>query len=377
VRVLQLLSQSEGGPADHVVDLSLELCRRGHSVQVVAPTDIARRHREPQDHPLDLAPRYTFVSVKQWPGVLALDRVIRTWQPDLIHCQDRRSGLVGRLLGAARGVPTVYTLHGAPDGLAHLVPNNARVAPTRARDRLMYLGAERTLARLTRSRVVVASEALRTYAREAVGVPEARLDLVPNGIRAAAPAVGHETTHPSSVVWVGLMVQVKRVDLLVDAMALAPQVRVTLVGDGPLRDAVLARADRLGVSGRLEWVGYQDDPAPWLSPPRVAVLCSDAENCPLSLIEAMAHGCAVVATSVGGVPELVRDGHEGLLVPPGDAAALASALSRLGSDHELRGRLARAAAERATQFTVETMTSRLLATYRAALATRPAPSVDA
>ena len=373
MRVLQLLSQSEGGPADHVVDLSVELCRRGHSVRVVAPADIPRRHRHPQDP----APRYTFISVKEWPGVLALDRLIRTWQPDLIHCQDRRSGLVGRLLGAARGVPTVYTLHGAPDGLAHLVPNNARVGPTRARDRLMYLHAERTLARLSRSRVVVASDALRTYARESVGVPEAWLDLVPNGIGRTAPAVTHETTHPLSVVWVGLMVQVKRVDVLVDALALAPQMTLTLVGDGPLRDAVLAQADRLGVSGRLDWVGYQDDPTAWLSSTRVAVLCSDAENCPLSLLQAMANGCAVVATSVGGVPELVRHGREGLLVPPGDARALASALSRLGSDQELRERLGRAAAQRAAGFTAGTMTSRLLTTYQAALATRPTPSVDA
>jgi glycosyltransferase involved in cell wall biosynthesis len=124
-------------------------------------------------------------------------------------------------------------------------------------------------------------------------------------------------------------------------------------------------------------VGYQDDPTAWLSSTRVAVLCSDAENCPLSLIQAMANGCAVVATSVGGVPELVSDGREGLLVPPGDAGALASALSRLGSDHELRERLGRAGAERAEEFTVGTMTSRLLTTYQAALATRPAPSVDA
>lgn len=170
------------------------------------------------------------------------------------------------------------------------------------------------------------------------------------------------------------MVPVKRLDLLIDAMALTPQMTVTLVGDGPLRSALLSQACRLGVSERLEWVGYQDYPAAWLSGLRVAVLCSDAENCPLSLIEAMANGCAVVATSVGGVPEVVRHGREGLLVPPGDARALASALSRLGSDHELRERLGKAAAERAAEFTVGTMTSRLLATYQGVMnRRRPEP----
>ena len=363
MRVLQLLSQSEGGPADHVVDLSNELSSRGHSVHVVAPADIPRRHlRGP--HP---GPEYTFLPIKTLSGVLALDRLVRSWRPDLIHCQDRRAGLVGRLVGRARAVPTVYTLHGAPDGLAHLVPNNAHVCPPRARDRLMYLHVERALAVASGSRVVVASEAMRTYARESIRLPEDLLDLVRNGTKPAEPTAKREVTHPFSVVWVGLMVPVKRLDVLVEAMALNPDMAVTLVGDGPLRGAVLSRADLLGVSDRLEWVGYQDDPRPWLSPERVAVLCSDAEAFSLSLLEAMSNGCAVVATHVGGVPELVRHGQEGLLVPPGDAAALACALRRVGSDPGLRARFGASAAERSAEFTVGLMTTRLLDTYQAAL----------
>jgi glycosyltransferase involved in cell wall biosynthesis len=178
------------------------------------------------------------------------------------------------------------------------------------------------------------------------------------------------------VVWLGAMVPVKRLDILVDALRFAPRVSVTLLGDGPLREQILERACRSGVARQVRSTGFQAQPDAWLSAAHVAVLCSDAENCPLSLLQAMASGCAVVATAVGGVPEIVRDGREGILVGPGDPRALASALDRLRMDHTLRERMSTAAVARASEYGVDRMALGLLQTYQTALGTPSAGDAD-
>jgi glycosyltransferase involved in cell wall biosynthesis len=117
--------------------------------------------------------------------------------------------------------------------------------------------------------------------------------------------------------------------------------RAAIVGDGPDRTAVAAE---LGDAGEL--LGERDDVAEQLARADVFVLSSRSEGLPMAILEAMAAGLPVVATAVGGIPELVADGETGLLVPPGDADALAEALRRLVADPELRRRLGDAARTR-------------------------------
>ena len=128
----------------------------------------------------------------------------------------------------------------------------------------------------------------------------------------------------------------KRVDLLLDAVAAVPRLRLLVVGDGPLRGEVERRLASSDLAGRAEVTGWVDDPAALLAMADLYVLTSDAENCPLSLLEAMATGLPVVATAVGGVPEVVRDGVDGLLCPAGDVAAMTGALGRLAAEPYLR-----------------------------------------
>ena len=112
--------------------------------------------------------------------------------------------------------------------------------------------------------------------------------------------------------------------------------------------------------------GWVDDPAALLAMADLYVLTSDAENCPLSLLEAMATGLPVVATSVGGVPEVVRDGVDGLLCPAGDVAAMTGALGRLAGEPYLRERLGAAARERILDgYTLDHCLDGLLASYAA------------
>ncbi|MFP4303501.1 MAG: glycosyltransferase family 4 protein [Rhodosalinus sp.] len=151
-----------------------------------------------------------------------------------------------------------------------------------------------------------------------------------------------------SLLFVGRLSAAKGVPVLLDAMAeLAvshPGARLALIGDGPDRAALQAHAVRAGLSDRVTFAGYRDERgvAEALAGADIFVLPSFAEGLPVVLMEALAARCAVVTTRIAGIPELVRDGETGLIVPPGEAGALAGALGRLLDDAPLRQRLAEA-----------------------------------
>jgi glycosyltransferase involved in cell wall biosynthesis len=121
-------------------------------------------------------------------------------------------------------------------------------------------------------------------------------------------------------------------------------VRAWLAGDGPTREALGRITRSLGLEDRVHFLGRRADVFPLMRLADAIALPSRREGHPLALLEAMALGKAVVACAVGGVPESVRDGETGLLVPSDDPAALARALARLRDDAALRGRLGAAAA---------------------------------
>jgi glycosyltransferase involved in cell wall biosynthesis len=352
---VQLLTQPSGGPADHVADVSIALARKGHDVHVVMPDGAAAARVDAAGVPRTAS---TMGGKGDLSGARAVYDLLRRTRPDVVHAQDRRAGLLARVAGArALRLPVVYTLHGAPDGLSDLVPGNARAAARRRRDPLYYLHAERWLARLG-GRVVVASAALRTYAVSCIRLPEDRVDLVPNGIDLAGWTLPH--SGGNGVVWLGLMVPVKRLDVLAEAMALLPEVAASFAGSGPSVPVV---------PPNVTLPGFVADVRPLLAGADVLALPSAAENCPLVVLQAMAAGVPVVASGVGGVPELVVDGETGLLVPPGDVAALADALRNLLRDKGLRDRMGaagRARVERA--FTLDRCVDGLLASYRRASA---------
>ena len=112
-----------------------------------------------------------------------------------------------------------------------------------------------------------------------------------------------------------------------------------IVGDGPDRPELASEARRLGLESVVQLAGERNDVPELLAASDIFVLSSRSEGLPLSILEAMAAGLPVVATTVGGVPELVLEGETGLLVPPGDPQALAGAIERLLDDSTLRGRL--------------------------------------
>lgn len=364
-RVVQVLTQQHGGPVDHAVDVAVGLVGRGVDSHVVGPTAPGTARAERAGvvwHPV------AATSKRDLLGLLRLAGQLRRLRPDVLHLQDRRAGWVGRALAPAlRGTRVVYTLHGVPDALSDLVHGNGRAADRRRRDRLYYLHGERWITRWSGAEIVSPSSAVATYAVEHVGLAPERVHVVPNG-------VDHLRFHPTDrgptrpgqlvVAWIGSLEPVKGLDVLVDALAGVEGVRVLLAGDGPSRDALVARLAAAGLGDRVELLGRVARPEEVLGRADALLLTSLAESCPMVLLQAMAAGLPALATAVGGVPEVLREGREGLLVPAGDAAQVAAALCVLRDDPARRRAMGDAARERVlAAYTLEQCLDRLGAVY--------------
>ena len=188
--------------------------------------------------------------------------------------------------------------------------------------------------------VVVPSPSAATVARDWAGVPGDRVVVIPNAVDPADwPAAASST----DVAFLGRLDPIKDVPTLVAAMARLPDMNLHVYGDGPDRPRIERSIADHHVADRVTLHGAVDRPQAALARAGVLVLPSLAEGFGLVLIEAMAAGVPVVATDVPGVRDVVRDGVTGLLVPPGDPAALAAAVARLSADPTLRHRLTTAA----------------------------------
>ena len=183
MRIVQVTTQTAGGPAEHAVDVAIGLAARGHDSHVVGPRtaragDATAAGVTWHDVPV--------VSKRDLRGGIASARQLRALRPDVVHLQDRRAGWLGRALaptlrGREGRTGVVYTLHGVADGLSDLVAGNARAAERRRRDGWYYLTGERAITRWGGGRVVVPSIAVAAYAVEHVGLPRGSSTWSPTG----------------------------------------------------------------------------------------------------------------------------------------------------------------------------------------------------
>jgi colanic acid/amylovoran biosynthesis glycosyltransferase len=174
---------------------------------------------------------------------------------------------------------------------------------------------------------------------------------IPNGV---PPAPAGRAARGGPLLFVGRLVAKKGVDVLIDARALLqselPELDVEIVGGGPLAEELEGRARRSGVSDRIHFLGPQPADVVDAAFRRASLVVlpsridehGDRDGMPTVLVEALARGVPVVATDIVGIPEVVRDGETGLLVPPDDPPALAAAIARLVRDPELARELAAA-----------------------------------
>jgi glycosyltransferase involved in cell wall biosynthesis len=350
-----------GGPALHVSYLSAGLRERGYETILVAGNvgqgeqsmayvaddlgvpvvTIPHLHRE-------ISP------VRDLLATIRLARIIRAERPAILHTHTAKAGAVGRvaalLAGRRRPPIIVHTFHG------HVL---------RGYFGRLWTGVfrllERVLARITDVLVAVSPEVRDELV--AFGVAPAtkfrvirlgiELDerLSPDGAaRAETRRVMGVADERFVVGWIGRMTAVKRTDVVLESFRRLRDEGVDavlcMVGDGPDRHWVENLAGGLGIMRDSLFPGYQEDVGPFFAAFDVFVLPSGNEGTPVTAIEALASGCPVVATRVGGVPDVVTDGEDGFLVDPGDVEGLAASLARLANDPALRARMGGAGRER-------------------------------
>jgi glycosyltransferase involved in cell wall biosynthesis len=265
-------------------------------------------------------------------GLVELFRLCRRERFDVLHANSSKAGVLGRVAAAAAGVPVrIFTVHGWAFS-AYAGPKGCA-----------YLWADRLMSPLTTMTVCVSESELRAGLERRACRP-ARSTLIPNGVDVEAAPVASLDGDIPQIVSVGRLRPPKDFGTLAEAVRLLEPgtFRAVVVGDGP--DRALLPAD-----APLELLGERDDVPELLAASDVFVLFSRSEGLPMSILEAMAAGLPVVASNVGGVPELVADGETGLLVPPGDPQALAAALRRLVENEDLRRRLGARGRERAKE----------------------------
>jgi glycosyltransferase involved in cell wall biosynthesis len=292
-------------------------------------------------------------------GMLALSQLLHDEQVDLLHTHTlAAANALGR--GAARWarIPVVSHLH---------IENHFR--PT---TRWLLSAADNLTARLAAALVAVSADTKRAYEQQ--GYPR-RIEVVYNGVAladGAPPGLRAELGIPAGVPLVGevgRLCDVKGQRELIAALAQVPDARAVLVGadveqGGAFQTALEHEAERLGVGDRVVFAGRRANAADLVGELDVLALPSWTEGLPLVVLEAMARRRPVVATPVGGTPEVVVDGETGLLVPPRDPDALAAALRRLLADADLRRRMGDAGYERVRErFSADAMTGRVLEIY--------------
>jgi glycosyltransferase involved in cell wall biosynthesis len=366
LNILHVMRAPVGGLFRHVVDLARGQIARGHRVGLVADASTGGAQAEAVLAALapDLALGLSRVAMSRQLGasdITACAHVasrVADAAADVVHGHGAKGGAYARLARAERAI-RVYTPHGGSLHYGWGSPAG-----------FVYLASEWLLMRRT-DLFLFESAYGRDVFRAKIGEPGARARVVHNGVTKAEFAPVAADARATDLVFVGELRILKGVDVLIEALArLAGDGRVvtaTIVGDGPDRAAFEAAARRLGPAVRF--AGAKPARAAFALG-RLLVVPSRAESLPYIVLEAAAAGIPLLATRVGGIPEILGP-DAGDLVPPGDPAALARAIGA-AVDHPA---IARAAALRlqarvGAAFSADVMTTGVLAGYADALARR-------
>lgn len=284
---------------------------------------------------------------KQWrdlPGILkGLVKIMRSEQFDVVHLHMLQAtiiGTIGAKLARGRTGRTIVTKHYTP-GPSH---TGASTGVTRR----SFQGLDLFLTRLADRIVAVSEHVLRSLLEG--GVPEERAVVIYNGIDLASfdrEAQGEPTRlFPEEdfvIGTVGSLTQLKSQETLVEAFALIaadePRMRLLIVGEGPEMQNLQTQGERLGIIDKVLFAGFRKDVPGVMKRIDIYVQPSSYESFGIVLLEAMAARKPVIATAVGGMPEIVADGKSGFLVPHGDAAAISNVLRELMSDDDLRTKM--------------------------------------
>lgn len=329
-----------GGLESVVLDLTTGLRQRGHVVLLAAVLD-----RGVSEHPVPRRAAEAGVDVERivvpprayLKEYATLRRLIRSRRPDLVHTHGYRADLLAGAAARHEHVPWVSSVHGFTGG---------------GRKNRLYEWLQVRAYRQAQGVVAVSRPLSERLERR--GVPGPIIQVIPNAWM-AKPALGREEARRALAAsrdgpllgWVGRLSREKGADVFLEALGLLQDVPwcASFFGVGREQADLEARAAALGIAERVTWHGLVPEAARFFPAFDLFVLSSRTEGTPIALFEAMASEVPIVATSVGGVPDVVSTA-EAALVPPEDPRALAAAVRATLADPEAAGRRAEAARQR-------------------------------
>lgn len=292
------------------------------------------------------------------------------WKPHVVHTHRYKENCLGGLAASCAHVPAiVHTVHGIHEALAGWENLKWR----------MYSFIARHITKRVASGLIGVSREIASILEQ--DFPGVTVVCIHNGISCGEVSELRKTGVTREALGVGAssfligtvgrLTPIKGIEYVLQAGALLIhqrpmlQIHIVVVGDGPLREALEGLARRLGISDRVRFLGERHDVPHLLGLLDVFAMPSLHEGIPMALLEALAAGCPVIASDVGGVPEIIRDGVDGILVPSKDPAAIAAAISALQMSESLRVRFQRAGPERVgTEFSAGRLASCTKEFYR-------------
>lgn len=369
-RILHYLpSDVHGGVEEHALSILVSLREFGFEGIMAAPQTLLRAMKSELDRagvgtlavepfsPLD--PR----------AMVGFARTIRDARASLIHCHmfgaTLRAAPLARLMGMKAVV--VETCHG-PEAWRFGKPLKGRFWV----DRLLTAGLV--------DRYIAVSRAAAAHLRERKGISTDKITVIHNGRDLTRYRTASEADRSRARAKLGLgdaptILVLGRLDtqkghvFLLEALGMLaphrPEMITLLAGDGPLREQLVAQARDAGLADRVRFLGFRSDAPTLLAACDMVVLPSLYEGLPLVAIEALAAGKPIVATAVGGTPEVVNDGQSGLLVPPANPGALACAIGKVLDSPSLASRFALNGRERVERdFALRAQIEKTVAVYR-------------
>lgn len=386
IRILRVIARlNMGGPAIHVSSLAAGLEPRGYETTLVAGS-LARGEdsmaflAERLDIPVRTIPELQreVSPIDDARSVRRMREIIRELRPHILHTHTAKAGAIARaaalVSGAARPPILVHTFHG------HVL--KGYFDPVRT---AFFKKVERSLARVTDALVAVSPE-VRDELVAAGIAPREKFSVIRLGIPLeerlgdATADLDYRRLYGISesafvVGWVGRMTDVKDTDAVLEIVRAARdrglEAVLVMVGDGPDRVRLEQLAHDIGIARSTFFVGYQPEVAGYYRLFDAFLLPSVNEGTPVSAIEALASGTPVVATRVGGVPDVVRDGEDGFLFEPGDTDGAAERLALLASDATLRSALGASGRERVLRrYSVSRLVEDVDRLYRSLLSER-------
>ncbi|SDN32463.1 Glycosyltransferase involved in cell wall bisynthesis [Paenibacillus sp. yr247] len=335
IKIVQIITRSDnvGGAQIHLRDLCIELQRQGHEIVILIGGEGKFIH-ELRNYGIQVhIIKHLVREINLYRDIMAFIEIriaLRLIKPNLVATHSSKAGWLGRATARLLGIPVVFTAHGW--AFTEGVPKVRRI---------IYSVAER-LAGMLSTRIITVSEYDRRLCEKYSVIPASKLVTIQNGIPDMEVMPIRQGAQSSiRLIMVARMERPKKQLFLLEALAGIHHLdwELDLVGDGPQLAEIQKMIVKLGLEHKVRLLGERKDVSTLLSQSHVFILTSDWEGLPLSILEAMRAGLPVLASNVGGIPELVEEGVNGYLIQNGDVHHLRSRITDLIQDDATRSQL--------------------------------------